>query len=409
MIICGNNMEELKVFEDNTFDSIVTDPPYGISFMNKKWDYDVPSVDFWKEALRVLKHGGHILVACGTRTQHRMAVNIEEAGFEIRDIVAWVYASGFPKSKNVALAVDKGEGMPNRGHRIAVANRFHPDGTEEPNGEALEPYVAKTDLAKPWEGWGTALKPAMELWTLARKPLDGTVANNIVNYGVGGINVDGCRLEVTDPIAVNVDFSDELQSEGWGVKKAIVDKQYVGRFPANFIHDNSDEVVELLPNAARFFYTPKPNRKERDMGLFDFDEQEVRGGGGRVEQGYDENDEEQQRLRRASTAFGAVKSKKKNVHPTVKPVELMRYLVRLITPKGGIVLDPYLGSGTTAVAAKLEGIDCVGIELEPEYAKIAESRVAACDTNYDAKEQMIKGGATEVFDIFDFDVEKPEE
>jgi hypothetical protein len=167
----GDCLEILRAMPDASVDSVVTDPPYGLSFMGKKWDYDVPSEDIWRECLRVLKPGGHLLAFAGTRTQHRMAVRIEDAGFEIRDMIAWVYGSGFPKSRNVCLDMDKMEGHGNRGHRIAVANRHHPDGTLEPNGEQLAAYEPKTDDAREWQGWGTALKPALEPITVARKPL----------------------------------------------------------------------------------------------------------------------------------------------------------------------------------------------------------------------------------------------
>jgi len=225
-------------------------------FMGKKWDYDVPTVELWREVYRVLKPGGHMLVACGTRTQHRMAVNIEDAGFEIRDIVAWVYGSGFPKSKNVGLAIDKGEGFPDRGHRIATASRHHPDGTFEPNGENIPAYEAKTELGKQWQGFGTALKPAMELWTLARKPLKGTVAENVLKYGTGGLNIDGCRVATEDidalyrkPTIANIDLSGAKFQKNTSKIIGTMNNAYkLGRFPANIIHDGSEEVVKLFPN-----------------------------------------------------------------------------------------------------------------------------------------------------------------
>ncbi len=303
----GDNLELLKQMSDNSVDSVVTDPPYGISFMGKKWDYDVPSVELWKEVLRVLKPGGHALVACGTRTQHRMAVNLEDAGFEIRDIVAWVYGQGFPKSLDI--------------------------------GKAISAYD-KTGGAKQWEGWGTALKPAMELWTLCRKPLgEKTVAENVLKYGTGGINIDGCRvpLENGETIATNVGFLDNLQSDGWGTKKCITEKTSQGRFPANVIHDGSEEVVSLFPDSkARFFYCAKVSKKERNCD-----------------------------------------GKVKNNHPTVKPVALMRYLCRLITPPNGVVLDPFMGSGSTGIAALLEGFNFIGMEIEEKYMEIAKVRIGA--------------------------------
>lgn len=211
----GNNIDVLKTFEDNSIDSIVTDPPYGISFMNKHWDYDVPNARFWKECLRVLKPGGHMLVACGTRTQHRMAVNIEDGGFEIRDIIAWIYGSGFPKSMDVSKAIEshlvngnsnKKEFSKLQGERKKRGDwgitkmtkeqgfRTKDYSYETNQTDRLGKLNATTEEAKQWQGWGTALKPAMELWTLARKPLEGTVANNVLKYSAGGINIDGCRV-----------------------------------------------------------------------------------------------------------------------------------------------------------------------------------------------------------------------
>lgn len=190
----GDCLEMMAELDDASVDSIVTDPPYGLSFMGKRWDYDVPSVEIWAECLRVLKPGGHLLAFAGTRTQHRMAVRIEDAGFEIRDMIAWVYGSGFPKSHNVANSIDKMHGAGDRGHRIARASAFHPDGTKEPSGDNLPPYVARTEHGRGWEGWGTALKPALEPITVARKPLVGTVAQNVLTHGTGALNIDGCRV-----------------------------------------------------------------------------------------------------------------------------------------------------------------------------------------------------------------------
>ena len=411
-IYLGNNLDILKTFPDNSIDSIVTDPPYGINFMNKHWDYDVPRVELWKECLRVLKHGGHILVACGTRTQHRMAVNIEDAGFEIRDIIAWVYGSGFPKSKNVGLSIDKGEGMPNRGHRIAVANRNHPDGTLEPNGDSLPPYEAKTEQAKQWQGWGTALKPSMELWTLARKPLKGTVAQNVLEYGVGGLNIDGCRVETEEEIKISKGKGFGGSFEG-GEKEATERITNQGRFPANLIHDGSKEVAALFPNTesggglitrqndnamfdfgkwyssvgitdsgstARFFYTAKASASERNMGLYGFETKKAGElQGGRKEGSAGSVMPSDGRI----NPYAGAGSPKHNFHPTVKPIDLMRYLCRLITPKGGLVLDPFIGSGTTGIAAKQEKMHYIGIEIDEQYLAIAEARIKAAVIEYD--------------------------
>ena len=420
-LMLGDCLDRLKDLPDNSVDSIVTDPPYGISFMAKKWDYDVPSVDVWNEAMRVLKPGGHALIACGTRTQHRMVVNIEDAGFEIRDVVSWIYGSGFPKSLNISKAIDKRGGLnvswfgewlrkwrqdnsikqkeiaklfPSKtgnitgcvanwelglnlptceqfntiiqafnlpfkdiyeAEREVVGTQHRAAGNDvnvpisaacgNKNGGWFDITAPATESAKQWDGWGTALKPACEFFTLCRKPLsEKTIAANVLKWGTGGINVDGCRVG-TD-----------------------VNQTNTGRFPANLIHDGSQEVLELFPetksgsrkggiyhdknqkgssfkpsrtgtlkalngdqgSAARFFYAAKASKKDREEG---------------------------------------------NTHPTVKPTNLMAYLCRLITPTGGTVLDPYMGSGSTGKAARREGFRFVGIEREPEYMAIAEARI----------------------------------
>jgi DNA modification methylase len=304
MLHHGDCLAVLKTMPDASVDSIVTDPPYGLSFMGKKWDYDVPGVEIWAECLRVLKPGGHLLAFAGTRTQHRMAVRIEDAGFEIRDMIAWVYGSGFPKSHNL-----KGD----------------------------------------WQGWGTALKPALEPITVARKPLTNTVAENVLAHGAGAMNIDGCRVASSDQIAPvsgkatlcgTRDGYDRpwkhdpaaLAARQERANAAIEKANALGRWPANLIHDGSEEVGELLGSAARFFYCAKASKRDREEG---------------------------------------------NNHPTVKPTDLMRYLCRLVTPPNGIVLDPFMGSGSTGKAAKLEGFNFIGIELDADYLKIAEARIEA--------------------------------
>jgi len=382
----GDCLDKLKELDDNSVDSIVTDPPYGLSFMGKAWDKAVPSVEVWEECLRVLKPGGHLLSFAGTRTQHRMAVNIEDAGFEIRDMVAWVYGSGFPKSQNVSKAIDKAAG-----HKRST--EYEPNYKNSTFGEGMgggkhgsqsEPPV--TQSAKQWDGWGTALKPALEPITVARKPLTGTVAANVMEHGTGAINIDGCRVgggerpkREIHPLRDNVDYQGNAlegrKDQSLQSSKATGTTTQ-GRFPANLIHDGSDEVVGLFPitksagskrsggesdqhssgglfemgnhagngmrygdsggSAARFFYCPKANKKDRNEGL---------------------------------------SKEQANKHPTVKPTDLMCYLCRLVTPPGGTVLDPFMGSGSTGKAARQEGFDFIGIELDPEYFSIAESRI----------------------------------
>ena len=254
-IYLGNNLDVLKTFEDNSIDSVVTDPPYGINFMNKKWDYDVPSVELWLEVIRVLKPGGHILCACGTRTQHRMAVNIEDAGFEIRDIVAWVYGSGFPKSHDISKAIDKklgaerevvGKGISGTTERKTMfkAKELGKNGADSPFGGEYNITTPSSPQAKQYEGWGTALKPAMELWTLARKPFKSTVAENVLKYGTGGINIDGCRVgtEVIHQEAGSAKSNGKYGDRVWDEKTSI------GRFPANVILSWPEEEYALKDN-----------------------------------------------------------------------------------------------------------------------------------------------------------------
>ena len=313
LILHGDCFERMLEMADNgeMVDAIVTDPPYGLSFMGKKWDKGVPSSEIWKRCLSVLKPGGHLLCFAGTRTHHRMATAIEDAGFEIRDMIAWVYGSGFPKSHN-----------------------------------------------GPWGG--TALKPALEPITVARKPLIGTVAANVEAFGTGGLNIDGCRVdgEPWKPHVATGLAKDKFFTRGTAVE---IEKNPhdLGRWPANLIHDGSDEVAGLLGSAARFFYCAKASKKDRDEGCDGMDARARptmgSGIGGQPDQQRENNC---------------------NHHPTVKPTDLMRYLCRLVTPPGGVVLDPFMGSGSTGKAAILEGFGFVGIELEPDYIEIARARIA---------------------------------
>jgi len=360
----GNNLEKLKELEDNSIDSVVTDAPYGLSFMNKKWDYDVPSVEFWKEVLRVLKPGGHILCFGGTRTYHRMVVNIEDAGFEIRDCIMWLYGSGFPKSHN----------------------------------------IYKSTNNEDWEGWGTALKPANEPIVLARKPLEeSTIAKNVLKYGTGGINIDDSRIgnEIrTIPIHSN-DVKDD--NTLFGLHATIQhhrEETTIGRFPANIILDEvAAEELDKQNNASRFFYIAKVSKKERSMGLEPievFSQRPRRQDGSIIykEKDYDEWIEAMSKLpRKDKTSLAASEEKLqiqktslKNTHPTVKPVQLMYYLCKLITPPNGTVLDAYMGSGSTGIAAQLAGFNFVGMEMEEEYFNIAKARI----DNYEEYRQFLK-------------------
>jgi site-specific DNA-methyltransferase (adenine-specific) len=310
--------------------------------MGKRWDYDVPSVDVWTECLRVLKPGGHLLAFAGTRTQHRMAVRIEDAGFEIRDMIAWVYGSGFPKSLDVSKAIDKAAGaeggrgpMKLGGERLARLENGKRDGEGrwgDESGRNPYTYAPATPEAKQWQGWGTALKPALEPITVARKPLIGTVAENVLQHGTGAINVDGGRVGTEqryNPPAGNKAGGNSLNMSAVGMPEDADGRTAAGRWPANFIHDGSEEATDLLGASARFFYCAKASKADRG----------------------------------------------ENHHPTVKPTDLMRYLCRLVTPPNGIVLDPFMGSGSTGKAAMLEGFAFVGIEREAEYIDIAKARI----------------------------------
>lgn len=378
-LLHGDSREILTTIPDSSIDSIITDPPYGISFMGKRWDYDVPSVELWAECLRVLKPGGHMLAFAGARTQHRMAARIEDSGFEIRDMIAWVYGSGFPKSRDVSEAMERhqaGErpqhpgpaqfepgvyqvtaflreardkaGWTNKqidalfgtngmaGHWTTAGSQpavpsvrqwavmkaamgFGDEmddlvqqlaATEKPEdgssgeGRKRERFLDglhKNKEANPAGPWGTGLKPAFEPITMARKPVAGTVAANVLTHGTGAMHLGACRIGEA------------------------------ARWPANLIHDASDEVLAVLPgDAARFFYCAKASRKDRGEG---------------------------------------------NNHPTVKPTDVMRYLVRLVTPPRGVVLDPFAGSGTTGKAAVLEGFRFIGVEREADYVSIAQRRI----------------------------------
>jgi DNA modification methylase len=373
-IINGNSLEVLKRATENSIDAVVTDPPYGLSFMGKKWDYDVPSKELWEQVFRVLKPGGHLLSFAGSRTYHRMAVNIEDSGFEIRDQIMWVYGSGFPKSHNIGKSVDKLQGNereaiidPEAGRRNKTVSKF-----ADTYGDIKDKTDFVTKGTSPYEGWGTALKPAHEPIVVARKPLsEKTIAKNVLEWGTGGINIDGCRVATTDNTAGKTSMTALGQNSGWNAhenKQVIAGGHDAGRFPANFIHDGSDEATAGLGDKARYFYTAKASKKDRNEGLEEFEEKQTTGGGGGIGDYKDD-------VNSMSGKYGSEKAPSKNNHPTVKPTALMQYLVRLVTPKGGTVLDPFMGSGSTGKACKLEGFDFIGIDLDEEYCKIAQARI----------------------------------
>lgn len=389
-----------EAFEDDTFDAIVTDPPYGLEFMGKGWDHGVPGAAFWTEALRIAKPGAHLVAFGGTRTYHRLACAIEDAGWEVRDCLSWLYGSGFPKSLDVSKAIDKAAGAEREvvGRRTDGRYAYGFDGNAaRPTGgrigtedaERIGGFVNEkgvitapaTDAARQWQGWGTALKPAWEPIILARKPLVGTVAANVLAHGTGALNIDGCRIGLADGEVVHAPQSDPSKRAGEvgrdlgftgndpeafrkSQRESIERTNTLGRWPANVALD--EEAAAMLDEqsgegksqgrrvaapkigfgmkaqpevetgygdsggASRFFYTAKASRRERGEG---------------------------------------------NTHPTVKPLSLMRWLAKLVTPPGGVILDPFAGSGTTLLAAQAEGFDAVGIEREAEYVEIIKKRL----------------------------------
>jgi site-specific DNA-methyltransferase (adenine-specific) len=384
----GECSEILKNFPDNSVDSIVTDPPYGLSqepnpmevlsswlkgedyshnkkgFMQKGWDAFVPNPSIWKECLRVLKPGGHLVAFAGSRTYDYTCLSIRLAEFEIRDQIMWVYSSGFPKSHNISKAIDKSSGTFNAEE---ISNR--------------------------WDGWGTALKPAHEPIVLARKPIEEkTVVSNVMKYGTGAININDNRIPLQSGVddsqirVINRNFIENGEAQNWGMNTSKSDNPQVvssdGRFPANLIHDGSEEVLEHFPytksglmkqhitggeynvygkmyprdvethgdegSAARFFYCAKTSPKERNLGGVE------------------------------------------NKHPTVKPISLMQHLIKLITPKGGIVLDPFMGSGTTGIAAILSGFEFIGVEMDESYFEIAQLRTKFSLDNREKVAKLLK-------------------
>ena len=385
----GDCLHVLKEMDDNSVDSIVCDPPYGLSFMGSKWDYDVPSVEIWRECLRVLKHGGHLLAFSGTRTYHRVVVNIENAGFEIRDQIQWIYGEGFPKSLNVGKAIDKAAGAEreiigeskyakirkNQHHTFGDGN-IYGEGNAQGRGALFDTKPATPEAAQ-WEGWGTQLKPANEPICLARKPLIGTVVENVLEHGTGAMNIDECRANGRWP--ANVIFDEEAakildEQSGFSRSgKPAMRYSSVGFGEGNVFGEGS---VSNRMNgeygdsggASRFFYCAKANQKERNAGCDNLPLKLNQNStyGMQTDEGLRNNNRNPENRTR----------EQRNNHPTVKPIDLMRYLCRLITPPEGIVLDPFMGSGSTGIASCLEGFNFVGIELNEDYLEIARHRIA---------------------------------
>lgn len=381
-LLHGDCLEKLKELESNSIDSIVTDPPYELGFMGKAWDKTgiANSVEMWRECLRVLKPGGHLLAFSGTRTYHRMASAIEDAGFEVRDMIEWVYGSGFPKSLNIGKAVDEKRGNERElveTYRTGEGANFKHSGNGTPQHHlATAKDVKVTKGTSEWEGWGTALKPAHEPICMARKPLgEKTVAENCLKWRTGGINIDESRIPTDEnrnrqqkdgPLPSKYGFN----SNSMGNK--FVELNPIGRFPANLIHDNSEEVRECFPEAKGMSGGGKHKATYSKEGV-------IAGGG------HDGNDSHIRRdSGNASRFFKSIiyqsKASRKdrgegNNHATVKPTKLMEYLINIVTREGQTVLDPFMGSGTTGVACKQLNRNFIGIELEADYLKIAQERI----------------------------------
>jgi DNA modification methylase len=404
VIHAGNNLDVLPTLPDNSVDSIVTDPPYELGFMGKKWDNSgiAYSVELWTECLRVLKPGGHLLSFGGTRTWHRVAVAIEDAGFDVRDSIAWMYGSGFPKSLDVSKAINKSAGVEYESKPASGVGFMNAtDDGYNTTLNQLSQVGENTPEAEQWQGWGTALKPAFEPIVVARKPLAGkTVAANVLEHGTGALNIDGSRIgtetgDYNHP--GNSGIQDKRSVYGKFANGNQVEPHAKGRWPANVILDehSAGELDEQSGNskspdkpvtqggkefgmggeagrmrdgfgigygdtggASRFFYCAKASKRDRNEGLEGLEAKAAtRWPQGGIQEG---------------SSRGAISQ---NFHPTVKPTNLMRYLVKLVTPPGGTVLDPFTGSGSTGKAAILEGFDFIGIELTEEYLPIIDARL----------------------------------
>jgi len=359
-VICGDVLTVLGGMDDNIYHGVLCDPPYGLKFMGKAWDHGVPGVDVWAEVLRVCRPGAHLLAFGGSRTFHRLVCAIEDAGWEIRDSLQWIYGSGFPKSHDVCKALDKESGTEFSAQPATGVGFMNPngDGGYNVTKNRLVRVGGMSDLAKQWDGYNTALKPAHEPIVLARKPLDGTVANNVQKWGCGALWIAGCRVgtEILPEVTKGVSKIGTFEGADGNITP-----QRSGRWPANIIHDGSDEVVSGFGSASRFFYCAKASKKERNHGC---DGLESRPEG---------------RMRgRIDGSMGSIKMAR-NHHPTVKPVALTEYLARLIIPAtGGKMLVPFSGSGSEMIGALNAGWGSVtGIEREQDYAGIAVNRLQA--------------------------------
>lgn len=412
----GSNLDVLPTLDDCSVDSIVCDPPYELGFMGKSWDSSgiAYSVELWRECLRVLKPGGHLLAFGGTRTWHRLAVAVEDAGFEVRDSIAWLYGSGFPKSHNISKAIDKLQGAEREvvginevylSKRKAEIEREQNGGVSNLTQSNLDrggdfyksaasagynntlagSYITApaSDEAKAWDGWGTALKPAHEPIVVARKPFVGTVAANVLKHGVGALNIDATRIEGSSTKRINTAQSSYMSGQIGEVQEqqdAYETGNDSGRWPANIILDEYtaellDEQTATLKGATSM--SERVDRTAFSSGEGELVKRDVYGDSGG-----------------ASRFFYVAKASKRdrnegqvaNIHPTVKPTALMQYLIRLVTPEDGVVLDPFVGSGSTGKAAILERKKFIGIELTAEYLPIIEGRLKHAYTTLDPDE-----------------------
>lgn len=437
----GDMLDMLQVIEPESIDAIVCDPPYELGFMNKSWDSTGIAFkkETWQNCFEVLKPGGYLLAFGGSRTYHRIACAIEDAGFEIRDCVMYLYGTGFPKSMDIAKALEgkltlgssnpkdfkklNGEQITrgNWGYATMQLEQGYRNKNYDTEAES-ETYLGKleptTDLAKEWQGWGTCLKPAYEPIIVARKPFKSSVVDNIIKYRVGGINIDECRVVCNDKVKMNIRDTSSC-SDGWNrpwmddkekdklrQEIAIEKANNLGRFPANVITDGSEEVAKGMPNttstpiaeesAMRYFYSAKASKKDRDEGLDAFQDKtfhsvlnQKNGSGDRLD--------------------GAKTPIRKNIHPTCKPTELMQYLVRLVSPKGATILDPFMGSGSTGKAVMFENRErdanykFIGIELTDEYLPIAQARIeyARDKFKYDLEQEKVTKGKQNIFDFME--------
>ena len=378
-ILQGDNRETLKTIPDNSIDAIVTDPPYGIDFLGKSWDANTGALETYQECLRVLKPGGHILAFSAARTYHHLAVTLEQAGFEIRDQIMWIYSSGFPKSQDIGKQIERTEkkradnALGIKRSKIESGPKTNcPKCNKTLNGSnqnnCQEQQCDLRDALAPaqneWAGWGTALKPAHEPIALARKPIKTSIRENVLKYGVGAYNIDATRIPYENEKDVPVPHGGKARQHkdnpGWMSTtghKIIEDPQIneIGRFPSNVIGEIADY--------QKYFYCPKVSRKERHIG-FDLETIPM------------DNPTSNGNYMRTSTHPTQLK-KEGNNHPTVKPIELMKYLIKLVTPPGGTVLDPFNGSGSTGCAAVELGHPYIGCELDPKYVEIAKKRIEA--------------------------------